>query len=174
MEDLRYPIGRFEKPENPTPADRRQWIEAMENTPKEVREAVSGLSEQQLDTPYRPEGWTVRQVVHHITDSHLNGYVRTKWVLTEDNPVIKTYDQRLWAELPEGRSGALELSLPLLESLHRRWCETLRAADSAAWSRTFQHPEWGAVPLEFMVALYAWHGAHHIAHIRGLRERQNW
>ena len=174
MDDLRYPIGKFEMPQNATPQDRRQWIEAIERTPGQLRQAVAGLSEEQLDTPYRPEGWTIRQVVHHITDSHLNGYVRTKWTLTEDNPAIKVYDQALWAESPEAKAGDVELSLPLLESLHRRWSEVLHSFQPDTWSRTFQHPQWGDVSLDVNVALYVWHGAHHIAHITTLRERRGW
>ena len=174
MEDVRYPIGKFEKPQNATPQDRQQWIEAIESAPGQLRQAVAGLSEEQLDTPYRPEGWTIRQVVHHITDSHLNGYVRTKWTLTEDNPAIKAYDQALWAESPEARTGNVELSLPLLESLHRRWSEVLHSFEPATWARTFQHPQGGDVSLDVNVALYAWHGAHHIAHITTLRERMGW
>ena len=174
MEDLRYPIGKFEMPQNTTGGDRRQWIATIESAPGELRQAIAGLSAEQLDTPYRSDGWTVRQVVHHLTDSHLNGYVRTKWILTEDDPGIKAYDQTLWAELSDARSGDVELSLPLLESLHGRWCETLRALPEEAWARTFQHPQWGSVPMDTNVALYAWHGAHHIAHINGLRARQGW
>ena len=174
MEDLRYPIGKFEMPQNATPQDRHRWIEAIENAPVQLRQAVAGLSEEQLDTPYRAEGWTIRQVVHHVTDSHLNGYVRTKWTLTEDNPAIKAYDQVLWAESPEARTGNVELSLPLLESLHRRWSEVLHSFETDTWSRTFQHPQWGDVSLDVNVALYAWHGAHHIAHITTLRERMGW
>ena len=174
MEDVRYPIGKFEKPQNATPQDRQQWIQAIESAPGQLRQAVEGLSEEQLDTPYRPEGWTIRQVVHHITDSHLNGYVRTKWTLTEDNPAIKAYDQALWAESPEARTGNVELSLPLLESLHRRWSEVLHSFEPDTWSRTFQHPQGGDVSLDVNVALYAWHGAHHIAHITTLRERMGW
>lgn len=174
MEDLRYPIGKFEMPQNATPQDRQQWIEAIEGAPGQLRQAVAGLSEEQLDTPYRPEGWSVRQVVHHITDSHLNGYVRTKWTLTEDNPAIKAYDQVRWAESPEARAGSLELSLPLLESLHRRWSEVLYSFEPDTWAQTFQHPQLGNVSLDVNVALYAWHGAHHIAHITTLRERMGW
>ena len=174
MEDLRYPIGRFETPQNATQEDRQRWLEAIESAPGQLRQAVAGLSEEQLDTPYRPEGWTIRQVVHHITDSHLNGYVRTKWTLTEDNPAIKAYDQVRWAESPEARAGNVELSLPLLESLHRRWSEVLHSFEPDTWAQTFQHPQWGAVSLDVNVALYAWHGAHHIAHITTLRERMGW
>ena len=174
MEDLRYPIGQFEMPQNATTQDRQQWIKAIESTPEQLRQAVAGLSEEQLDTRYRPEGWTIRQVVHHIADSHLNGYVRTKWTLTEDNPAIKFYDQARWAESPEARTGNVELSLPLLESLHRRWSEVLRSFEPDTWSRTFQHPEWGDVSLDVNVALYVWHGTHHIAHITTLRARMGW
>ena len=174
MEDLRYPIGKFKKTPSPTPQDRQRWIEAIESAPGQLRLAVGGLSAKQLDTPYRPQGWTVRQVVHHLTDSHLNGYVRTKWALTEDNPTIKAYDQARWAEVPEARSGDLELSLPLLESLHRRWSEVLHSFEPDTWSRTFQHPEGGTISLDVNTAIYAWHGAHHIAHITGLRQREGW
>ena len=174
MEDFRYPIGRFERPEKATREVRQQWIEAIESAPGQLQQAVAGLSQEQLDTPYRPRGWTIRQVVHHITDSHLNGYVRTKWALTEDNPAIKTYEQNRWAESPEARTGDVELSLPLLESLHGRWSVLLRSFEPETWSQTFQHPDWGTVSLDFNVALYAWHGAHHIAHITTLRKRNGW
>ncbi len=174
MEVLRYPIDRFQMPRDATPELLQQWIEAIEAAPGQLREAVAGLSEEQLDTPYRPDGWTIRQVVHHIADSHLNAYLRTKWALTEDNPTIKTYEQNRWAESPDDRNGNVELSLPLVQALHRRWSFLLRSFEPETWSRTFEHPELGNVDLTVHVALYAWHGAHHIAHITGLRAREGW
>ncbi len=174
MEELRYPIGRFKPPRDANPETRRQWTEAIESAPAQLRAAVSGLSDQQLDTPYRPRGWTLRQVVHHVADSHLNSYIRMKLALTEQNPEIGTYQQDRWAELSDSRSGDLELSLPLLEALHRRWTAVLRSFGPATWAQSFRHPELGQVSLDMSTALYAWPGTHHTAHIMSLRERRGW
>lgn len=174
MPDLRYPIG----PLNMTPAislgNLKTWIDEIEATPEDLRNAVAGLDDSQLDTPYRPEGWTVRQVVHHLPDSHINSYIRFKLTLTEDNPPIRGYDEQAWAELPEARSGPIDLSLDLLESLHRRWVVVLRELSAEQFDRTFQHSELGPVKLAVNVNLYAWHGKHHIAHITALRGREGW
>lgn len=170
--DLRYPIGPFHYDGPATPEQRRQWIRAIETTPARLRAAVERLSEDHLDTPYRPGGWTVRQVVHHLADSHLNSYVRFRLALTEDTPTIKPYDEKLWANLPDARGADLECSLQLLESLHRRWVMLLRAMKEEDWARTFRHPDLGLVTLERNLALYAWHGAHHIAHIVSMGERE--
>jgi hypothetical protein len=139
-----------------------------------MRAAVQGLSDSQLDTPYRDGGWTVRQVVHHVPDSHMNSYVRFKLALTENEPTIRPYMENLWAELPEARTAPIELSLALLENQHKRWMLALRALSPDAWKRTFRHPEIGLVTLEKNLALYAWHGRHHVAHITTLREMRGW
>jgi hypothetical protein len=139
-----------------------------------MRAAVQGLSPQQLDTRYRPQGWTVRQVVHHVPDSHMNAYIRFKLALTETEPTIKPYEQQLWAELADSRETPVENSLILLKCLHQRWVLLLKSISDAGWQRTFRHPELGIVRLDTNLALYAWHGRHHVAHITGLRERMGW
>lgn len=174
MEDLRYPIGKFGVDPEVTDAKRRRWIEEIAGTPAALRAAVAGLSEAQLDTPYRPGGWTVRQVAHHLPDSHLNAYVRFKLALTEAEPTVKTYDEAAWAELADGRTAPVELSLALLESLHRRWVLVLRSLFPGDFARTFRHPEWGTVSLDWYLQQYAWHGRHHVAHITSLRGRMGW
>jgi len=153
---------------------RREWIEAIAQTPEKLRAAVAGLSPEQIDTPYRPGGWTVRQVVHHVPDSHLNAYTRFKLALTEQEPAIKTYDEKQWAELEDARTAPLDISLALLDTLHRRWILSLRSLRAADYARTFRHPEIGVVDLDKYLALYAWHGRHHVAHITSLRERMGW
>ena len=173
MDDARYPIGLFHLQHAPTEADRAAWIAVLEAAPTRLRAAVSGLNDTQLDTPYRKGGWTVRQVVHHLPDSHLNGYVRFKWALTETAPVIKTYFEDRWAELPDSRAP-LEVSLSLLEALHERWTTLLRAMTADDFARTFVHPENGVQTLSDSLALYAWHSEHHLAQIRGLREHRGW
>jgi len=172
--DLQYPIGRFEWAGERSPDDRRKFIDEIEQAPANLRAAVAGLSEKQLDTPYRPGGWTVRQVAHHIPDSHLNSYIRFRLALTENEPTIKPYDQTRWAELKDSTSAPVELSLALLESLHRRWALMLRTLSAADFARTFRHPELGVVSLDQNLALYAWHGRHHIAHVTSLRNRMGW
>ena len=174
--DLRYPIGRFERPVSITAAERAAFIQTVAGTPAALREAVRGLDDAQLDTPYRPDGWTVRQLVHHLPDSHLNSYVRFKLALTETEPTIKPYDEKAWAELPDGRSPLVTESLALLDALHARWVYLLRAMAPADFARTLVHPERPGAPmtLDVMLALYAWHGRHHVAHITALRERQGW
>jgi uncharacterized damage-inducible protein DinB len=171
MVDLRYPIGKFSFPESTTPEQRREWIREIAEAPARLRAAVAGLSEAQLDTPYRPGGWTVRQVVHHLPDSHMNSYVRLKLALTEDTPVIKTYDEALWAELPD-TAMSIETSLTLLEALHGRWVRLLESMTGTDFSRAFQHPELGTIRLEQNLALYAWHGKHHVAHITSSTSRR--
>jgi len=172
--DLSYPIGRFEYPESVTPEMRARWIGEIEAAPAQFRAAVQGLTERQLDTPYRPGGWTVRQVVHHLADSHLNAYVRFRLALTEDEPTIKPYDQSKWAELPDARTAPAEISLQLIDSLHQRWVLLLRSMSEADFARTFLHPERGVMRLDTCLAMYAWHNRHHAAHIAGLRERMGW
>ena len=175
LEKLRYPIGRFQRP-GPLPMSHLQlYIKEIDVLPGHLKESVSGLSARQLDTPYRPEGWTIRQVVHHLPDSHMNSYIRFKWALTENNPTIKAYEEQLWAELPEARSAPVEISLLLLESLHRRWVIMLHAMQEKEFTKTYIHPENAReYRLDEVVALYAWHGKHHLAQIEALRERENW
>jgi hypothetical protein len=172
--DLRFPIGRFKLEGAPADDDVRQAINHIAEAPAKLRAAVDGLSGQQLDTPYRPEGWTVRQVVHHVPDSHLNSYCRFKLALTEDEPTIKAYHEDRWAELEDSRATPIEVSLALLESLHQRWVSLLNSLEPADFLRTFRHPEIGVVTLAQNACLYAWHGQHHAAHITTLRERMGW
>jgi hypothetical protein len=175
MEDLRYPIGPFRYGGAGNPARREQWIGEIADAPGQLRAAVAGLSPVQLDTPYRPDGWTVRQVVHHVPDSHLNAYTRIKLALTEEEPTIKPYEEARWAELPDARTGPLEPSLALLEFLHQRWLLLLRSLRPADFARRFRHPELGRLfGLDEVVAMYAWHGRHHVAHITSLRRRMEW
>ena len=172
--DLRYPVGKFTFPDAVTPEDRLRFVEQIAEAPARMKAAVAGLSAEQLDTPYRPGGWTVRQVVHHVPDSHLNSYIRFRLALTEDDPPIKAYYEDRWAELPDARTAPVEVSLALLESLHARWGALLSSLSDQEWKRTFRHSELGPVSLEKNAALYAWHGRHHVAHIQGLRERMSW
>lgn len=172
--DLRYPIGPFRRPERCSAEERTAAIAAIAEAPARLREAVAGLSPAQLDTAYRPGGWTVRQVVHHVPDSHLNAYVRCKLALTEDEPAIRPYHEERWAELPEARSAPLDPSLALLEALHRRWELALQGLSAADWQRPLVHAESGRQSVEQLVALYVWHGRHHVAHITALRRREGW
>lgn len=172
--DLRYPIGEF-KYEGPLTDDQRAaFIGKIEETPARMRVAVAGLNDKQLDTSYRPGGWTVRQVVHHVPESHLNSYVRFKLAITEDEPTIKPYFEDRWAELDDARQAPIALSLDLLEALHRRWVWFLRSLKQADFQRTFRHPDLGIVSVDKNIALYAWHGQHHVAHITSLRARMGW
>jgi len=174
MNDLRYPIGEFSYPGEQTADERRCTIDEIEATPVRLRAAVQGLSPQQLDTPYRPGGWTVRQVVHHVPDSHLNAYTRFKLALTEDEPTIKPYDEGRWAELADVRTAPLGVSFRLLEALHQRWVLLLRSLRPEDLHRTLRHPQQGVMTLEQILCYYAWHGRHHVAHITSLRERMGW
>jgi len=174
VSDLRYPIGRFQPVTSLTPAERVTCIEQIAAAPEGLRRAVQGLDDRQLDTPYRPGGWTVRQVVHHVPDSHLNAYTRFKLACTEESPAIKTYDEARWAELAEARTAPIDVSLDLLTLLHRRWVLFLRTLGPADFARTVRHPEWGAPTVDFLLAQYAWHGRHHTAHITSLRDRMGW
>ncbi|HVX41601.1 MAG TPA: putative metal-dependent hydrolase [Gemmatimonadaceae bacterium] len=174
MEDLRYPIGRFSRPDSLTPAARRAAIDTIAQCPAQMRAVVNGLDDAQLDTRYRPDGWTVRQLVHHVPDSHVNAYVRTKLALTEDTPTIKPYDEAAWARLPDAESTPIETSLRLLETVHDRWVRVLQAMRPADFERTLEHPENGLMTLDQLVATYDWHSRHHVAHIRNLRERNGW
>ena len=175
MTDLRYPIGPFKfEDENVTDAERQRLIAQIAEAPARLRAAIEGFTQEQLDTPYRPGGWTVRQVVHHVPDSHLNSYVRFKLALTEQEPTIKPYDEAEWAGLRDSQATPVEVSLDLLESLHERWVVLLKGMSQADYQRRFRHPEIGTVSLDRNLALYAWHGRHHVAHITSLGERMGW
>jgi DinB family protein len=166
LDTLRYPVGRFERLTQPLDrATRDLHIATLEGAPARFRALVAPLSDAQLDTPYRPGGWTIRQVIHHVPDSHMNAYIRTKLAVTEDNPRITTYEEQLWAEFPEAKHGPVDVSLTLLSALHRRWVTFLRALSDGDFRKTFQHKEWGSVAVEEAVAMYAWHTRHHAAHI---------
>ena len=166
LDALRYPAGKFERlTARLDAAARAGHIKTIEDTPARVRSLTAGLTDSQLETPYRPGGWTIRQVVHHVPDSHMNAYIRMKLAATEDSPAIRVYEEQLWAELPDGKSGPVELSLPLLDALHRRWIVFLRNLTETGFARTFKHPEWGTMTIEEALALYAWHCRHHTAHI---------
>ena len=174
MTDLRYPIGAFVPPQDPDRASRDRAIERIAETPQRLRAAVQGLDEDQLDTPYREGGWTLRQVVHHLPDSHLNAYIRLKLALTEPAPVIKPYDESAWANLADTTAVPIDVSLNLLEALHQRWVSLLRAMTDDDFRREYVHPETGRHALDHLLALYAWHGAHHVAHITTTREQMGW
>lgn len=167
LDSLRYPIGRFQRILAPLqPSARAALIETIAAMPAEYRRAVEPLTPAQLDRPYRPGGWTIRQVVHHVPDSHAQAYARMKLALTEDQPAIKTYNETLWAELPDTAATPVAVSLALLDALHQRWTTLLRQLPPASFQRAFFHPEWGAVTLDEAVGQYEWHGRHHLAHIR--------
>jgi hypothetical protein len=174
--DLRYPVGKFSRPKAAlSSSERTAAIKAIAAAPNALRKAVGGLNDAQLDTPYRPGGWTVRQVIHHVPDSHMNAYTRFKLALTEEAPTIKPYDEAKWAELDDGKSKLVEHSLTLLDALHARWVFLLERLQPADFGRTFNHPEWDApMSLDVLLAMYAWHGRHHAAHITALRERKGW
>ena len=174
MTDPRFPIGKFHFDGPPSDDQRKQLIAEIEQAPAALRAAVKDLSPQQLDTPYREGGWTVRQVAHHLPDSHMNAYVRYKLALTEDEPTIKPYAEDRWAQLSDTQSTPVEVSLGLLESLHTRWVQLLRSIKPEEWKKTFRHPELGSVSLEKNLVLYAWHGRHHVAHITELRKKMGW
>ncbi len=174
MDDLRYPVGRFSPVSQPTAAERRDLILSIAALPAALRDAVAGLSDPRLDTQYRPGGWTVRQVVHHLPDSHMNAYVRFKLALTEDRPTIKPYDEAAWATLPDTALTPIETSLALLDALHRRWVVLLESMAEADFHREVVHPEHGAITMDWMLQQYAWHGRHHTAHVTELRKRQGW
>lgn len=173
-EDLAYPIGRFSPPARYDQASRERAVAVLEATPQRLREAAAGLTDTQLDTPYRPGGWTVRQVIHHVPDSHMNALIRWKLALTEDAPPVKGYDEQAWARLEDARSTPIEVSLRLVDGIHDRWLRVIRAMSAEAFDRVYVHSELGAKSLDFMLALYVWHGPHHIAHITRLRERMGW
>ena len=172
--DLRYPVGEFVPPSSFTAAQRAAAITTMAELPARMRLACAGLDDARLDTPYRPEGWTVRQVVHHTADSHAHAYIRLKFALSEDNPTIKPYAEAVWAEMRDARSAPVAWSLDLLEALHGRLVLVLGSLDAAAFARTLFHPERGPMSIDDYLALYDWHSRHHTAHITALRARQGW
>jgi hypothetical protein len=172
--DLRYPIGEFHWAGAPGAGQRQHWIEQVASLPAELLTASGGLTREQLDTPYRDGGWTVRQVIHHVADSHMHSYIRCKLALTEQDPTIKAYDEKLWAALPDSLAAPCEISLLLLDALHRRWVVVWKNVTEAQWPRNYRHPEHGPISLETTLAYYAWHGRHHTAHITELRKRMNW
>jgi hypothetical protein len=174
MEDLRYPIGRFSFDTKPTQEKRIGWIREIAQAPELIRKATIGLTQAQIDTPYREGGWTVRQVVHHLADSHMNSFVRTKLALTEEVPTIKPYDQNAWATTADVKGVDIALSLSLLEGLHARFVALLSSMRPEDFARTFVHPENGPTTLERQLQIYAWHGKHHTAHISSLRARNGW
>jgi hypothetical protein len=174
MSDPRYPIGKFTYQQPPDETQRKQFIDDIEKTPAALRAAIQGLTPQQIETPYRDGGWTVRQVVHHVPESHMNAYTRFKLALTEDNPTVRPYMEDRWALTPDVQSTPLEDSLALLDPLHQRWVRLLRALKPEEWKRPFQHPAMGAMTVEKNLALYSWHGRHHVAHITELRKKKGW
>ncbi|BDG48563.1 MULTISPECIES: YfiT family bacillithiol transferase [Parageobacillus] len=175
MDDIRYPIGKFKAPEAFREEDIKQWVADIRQAPAKLREAVSGLNEEQLNTPYRDGGWTVVQVVHHLADASMNAFLRTKWILTEDVPSIKPFEESEWAKTIEACSLPIESSLQLLEGLHERWTRLLESLRAEDFERTFYHEGTKeTVPLYVLTALYAWHGKHHTAQITSLRERKGW
>ncbi|HMD42690.1 MAG TPA: bacillithiol transferase BstA [Candidatus Acidoferrum sp.] len=172
--DSRYPIGKYAPPKEVTSEMRAKAIADIARAPAEVRAAVKDLNDAQLETPYRAGGWTVRQVVHHLPDSHMNAYIRWRFALTEVEPTIKPYDEAAWANLADAAHAPVELSLNLLESLHGRWLPLLRSLKAEDFSKTFRHPDYGVKTLDWMLFLYAWHGRHHTAHITELRKSEGW
>jgi DinB family protein len=174
MTDLRYPIGRYTPDPNPTPETRNRHIEQIAGLPVRMRQAVTGLKTDQIDTPYRDGGWTVRQVVHHVSDSHMNAYIRFKWAMTEDAPTIKAYEESEWAKLKDSQLTPAEVSLTMIESLHARWTVLLRSMTAEDFQRKFTHPDSGPHDVDWLLSLYSWHGNHHLAHITSLRERMKW
>lgn len=175
IEELRYPIGKTQLPEVIREADIKSWINILEELPDRLRELVQSLNEKQLDTPYRAGGWTVRQVLHHLVDSHTNSYIRFKWTLTEDEPVIKAYFEERWAELHDSKEAPIDMALMALEALHAKWTYLLRGLDQDQLKRCFIHPETNnKVSLEQNIGIYAWHSEHHFAHIEQLMKREGW
>jgi hypothetical protein len=174
LDEVRFPVGDFKTDPVVTGPKRQQWLAEMAEMPKKLSEALRGLNDQQLRVPYRPDGWTPTQVVHHLADAHLNGFVRFKLALTEDLPQIKTYEEALWAETTDGREAPVELSVHLLTALHERWLILLRSLTEEMFGRAFEHPQRGRMTMDKAIQLYAWHGIHHTAHITTLRLRQGW
>ncbi len=174
LEQMRYPIGQFVAPESVTDKHIQLWIRDIELLPSQMRLAIAGMNDEQLDTPYRPEGWTVRQTVHHTADSHINGYIRLKLALTEQNPTIKPYEEHLWAELPDSKMD-VDVSLKILDNVHARWVEILRGLTIDDFEKTFFHPaSEKTFRIDVHAGTYSWHGRHHVAHIETLKLRMGW
>jgi hypothetical protein len=173
-DDLRYPIGRFKRTERLSAEERAAALGVLAKAPARFRAAVEGLTDEQLDTPYREGGWTVRQVAHHLTDSHLNAYVRIRLALTEEQPTVRPYDEKLWAELPDARTAPVYASLLILEGVHSRWVRLLRSVDESSYQRRFVHPEGYEGTIDTLIGMYAWHCNHHTAHVTGLKARMGW
>lgn len=174
QEDLRFPVGRLKIVPVTTDAQRAEWIRVLEELPDLMRAALSPLDDSQLDTPYRPGGWTIRQVAHHVPDSHMNAYIRFCLALTEDVPTIRPYDQAAWAELPYSRTAPVDVSLRILDAVHARWTTMMKQLKPSDWRRTFHHPENGIQTLEEQLQTYAWHSRHHLAHVTRTVERSGW
>jgi uncharacterized damage-inducible protein DinB len=173
-EDLRYPIGNFNPAKEVTPELRKKFIQTIEELPVIFREAIENLTDEQLDTPYRPEGWTVRQLVHHVADSHMNSFCRFKLGMTEETPTIKPYEEALWAEMEDSKNAPVDLSLNVIDGVHARWTMLLKSMSDTDFERQINHPERGTMSLNSLLALYDWHSKHHTAHVTRLRERNNW
>jgi hypothetical protein len=172
--DLRYPVGKADKKGPLTPEERKHMIESLAAAPAKFRAAVAGLNDQQLDTRYRSGGWTVRQVIHHVADSHMNAYIRIRFAVTEAEPLVKAYDEKAWAELADARSAPVEISLQLLDAVHQRLVILLHSVREIDYNRAMKHSENGLMSLDDVLALYEWHGRHHVAHITGLRQERGW
>ncbi|MFZ0820025.1 MAG: putative metal-dependent hydrolase [Candidatus Acidiferrales bacterium] len=172
--DPRYPVGKFEKKGPPNSEERKRMIAVVAEAPAKLRAAVAGLNDKQLDTPYREGGWTVRQVVHHMADSHMNMYIRFRFGVTEPDPTIKPYDENTWAKLFDARTGPVDSSLAIIDGMHQRWVTLMREMREIDFMRSIVHPERGKMSLDDVLALYEWHGRHHVAHITSLRERMGW
>ncbi len=175
LEDLKYPIGKFEIPENITAADIQRWISDISALPIKLRQEVVKLSKEQLDTPYRPEGWTLKQLIHHIADSHMNAFLRFKWALTEEEPTIKAYDEKRFADLYDSYLAPVEISLDFISALHGKWVILLENMSNADFERSFVHPVSGyRYSLKESLANYSWHGRHHLAHLQNLLKSKGW
>ena len=175
IEHLQYPIGRYQKPEHYTPEMIKEWINVLQALPSWMDACIENLDAPQLQVPYREGGWTIQQVVHHVADSHINAYIRLKLALTEDNPTVKPYSEKAWAELADVSLVPVNVSVTLLHAIHRRMVAVLQNMQPSDWERTFYHPEHQrSFPVWEMVAMYAWHSRHHTAHITQLRERMGW
>ena len=174
LEKLKYPIGRYQVEDNISKTSIDNWIKEIESLPQRLTDAVKGLKPEQLQTPYRPDGWTVQQVVHHIADSHMNAYIRFKLTLTENKPIVKPYDEKLWAELPDSNMVDINVSLDLIKALHKRWTTLLKQLTATELEKEFLHPESGMKKLNETICHYAWHGNHHLAQITSLKQRMNW
>jgi uncharacterized damage-inducible protein DinB len=172
--DPRYPIGQFQVPAEINPAKRAEAIGEISSTPQKLQAAINGLNDAQLNTPYRDGGWTVRQVIHHVADSHMNAYIRWRLALTESEPTIKPYEESAWAKLEDAAHAPVEVSLKLLEPLHERWTRLLRSVKNDEYARTFRHPDHGVRTLDWLLFIYEWHGKHHTAHITELRKQKGW